>query len=197
MDADRVDQVSGSAARRLAARRVAALVVGSCVLFASVAAVAAGPDDQSTATLTAAKWAPRKVHFNYTPVSPSSTTTYLSCDRLQGQITAILQQLGARDAVVTPFGCITVGGPERFAGVDATFSVLEPAGSDDKSAASSEHVQAQWDRVNVGRDTSCELMKQVDRSILPLFTTRNTNTGCPPRFSVEVLRPVKAPATSS
>jgi hypothetical protein len=193
-------QVSRFVASRLIARRVATLVLASGLSLASVVSLAATPEEQPTAAApTTAKWVPRKVHFNYTPVTPSSRTTYLSCDKLQGQITAILQQLGARDEVVTPFGCFTVGGVEKLAGVDATFSVLEPAAGSDNNTndATSKHVEAHWDRVNVGRDTSCELMKQVQRSILPLFTTRNESSGCPPRFSVDVLRPVKAVATNS
>jgi hypothetical protein len=129
----------------------------------------------------------------YSAVTPSSKTTYYSCDKLQGQLTAILKQLGARDEVVEPFGCITVAGPEKFAGVDATFSALELAGSGDHAASSSESVAAQWDKVTLSSSTSCELIKQVQEHILPLFATRNQSS-CSPRFSLEVLRPVKAQA---
>jgi hypothetical protein len=173
------------------------------VLVASAGfAVAASNDQPTAAAPIAAKWVPRTVHFMYTPVNPSSVTTYYSCDRLQGQITAMLRQLGARDSTVKPFGCITVGGPERFAGVDATFSVLEPTGSGDPAAGStgatsSADVQAQWGKVTLARGTSCELIEQVKRSILPLFTARNPSSGCSPRFSVEVLRPVKSAAADS
>jgi hypothetical protein len=186
--------VTAFVASRRTARRFATVVLAGSVLAASVGAVAATPDDQSTAAAsTAAKWVPRKVHFMYSPVTPSSKTTYYSCDKLQGQITAILKQLGARDEVVEPFGCITVAGPEKFAGVDATFSALEPTGSGDQAAASSENVSAQWDKVTLSSSTSCELIKQVQEHILPLFATRNQSS-CSPRFSLEVLRPVKAQA---
>ena len=175
-------------------RPIAVVMLASSLLFVSLAAVAA---DEPTAAPLAAKWVPRKIHFMYTPVTPSSVTTYYSCDKLQAQITTILQQLGARDAVVEPFGCVTNGGPERFAGVDATFSVLEPAASADQAAVSSDSVAAHWDKVTLRSGASCDLIEQVKRDILPLFTTRNQSSGCSPRFNVEVLRPVKSPATHS
>jgi hypothetical protein len=176
------------------ARPIAVVMLASCLLFVSLTARAA---DEPTAAPLAAKWAPRKIHFMYTPVAPSNVTTYYSCDKLQAQLTTILKQLGARDAVVKPFGCATNGGPERFAGVDATFSVLEPAGSSDQAPVSSDNVQAHWDQVTLRSGASCDLIEQVKREILPLFTTRNPSSGCSPRFNVEVLRPIKAPAAHS
>jgi hypothetical protein len=173
---------------------MALMMLASSLLFVSLTAIAA---DEAPATPLAAKWAPRKIHFMYTPVTPSNVTTYYSCDKLQAQITTILKQLGARDAVVEPFGCATNGGPERFAGVDATFSVLEPAASADQAAVSSDSVQANWDKVTLRSGASCDLIEQVKREILPLFSTRNQSSGCSPRFNVEVLRAVKSPAAHS
>jgi hypothetical protein len=96
---------------------------------------------------------------------------------------------------VKPFGCMTGGGPERFPGVDARFSVLEPAGSGAEGATSSKEVEARWDRVTLSaRDASCALIEQVKRSILPLFATRDQTSGCSPHLSVEVLRPVHSSA---
>jgi hypothetical protein len=175
------------------ARPIAVVMLASSLLFVSLSTVAA---DESTTAPLAAKWVPRKLHFMYTPVTPSNVTTYYSCDKLQAQITTILKQLGARDEVVTPFGCITVGGAERFPGVDATFSVLDLAGSTDQAAVSSDNVQAHWDKVTVRSGASCDLIEQVKRNILPLFTTRNQGSSCT-RFNLEVLRPVKSPATHS
>ena len=180
--------------RRRRHRDFATLVLASTLLIASAGTIAAASSDSPT---TVAKWVPRKIRFNYTPVTPSSTTTYYSCDRLQDEITSILRQLGARDEVVKPFGCITVGGPEKFAGVDATFSTLEPVGEGDQAVAGSQNVAAQWETVTLARDASCELIRQVQRSILPLFTTRNPTPSCSPRFSVEVLQPVKSPTRGS
>ena len=176
------------------ARPIALVMLASSLLFVSLSAVGA---DESSAAPLAAKWVPRKVHFMYTPVTPSNVTTYYSCDKLQAQMTTILKQLGARDAVVEPFGCATNGGAERFAGVDATFSVLEPAGSSDQAAVSSDSVDAHWDKVTLRSGASCDLIEQVKREILPLFSTRNPSSGCSPRFNVEVLRAVKSPATHS
>jgi len=77
------------------ARRVTMVVLASSLFVASVAAVAATSNEETTASATtAAKWVPRKIHFMYTAVSPSSSTTYYSCDKLQSQMTTILRQLG-------------------------------------------------------------------------------------------------------
>jgi hypothetical protein len=179
------------------ALRFATVVLASSLLIGSAGAVVPASDAQATVAPTAAKWVPRKIHFMYSAVSTSSVSTYYSCDSLEGQIKAILRELGARDEVVKTFGCMTNGGPERFPGVDATFSVLEPAGSGDQGAAGSKNVEAHWDKVTLKPDTSCELIEQVKRQILPLFATRNQASGCSPRFSVEVLQPVKSPVTAS
>jgi hypothetical protein len=180
------------------ARRVAtAAVLASSLVVASAGVGAATSNDQPTmAAPIAAKWVPRKIHFMYSAVNPSSEVTFYSCDKLQGQITAILQQLGARNEVVKTFGCIA-DGAERFPGVDATFSVLEPAASGDQGSANSSNVEGHWDKVTLTTDPSCALVEQMKQSILPLFATRNQASGCSPRFSVEVLRPVKTPATGS
>jgi len=173
------------------AARIATVVLASHLLLASAGAVTPAGNEQAT---TAAKWVPRKVHFMYSGVAPSPSTTFYSCDSLQERITVILRQLGARDAVVKPFGCFTNGGPEKFPGVDATFSVLEPAGTGDQGTG--KKVEAQWDKVTLNPDNSCALIEQVKRSILPLFATRNPTSGCSPSFSVEVLQPIKSPANS-
>ena len=186
--------IAGFAVPRSIARRSAAAVLASSLLLSSVGA---SKDQPTTTAPIAAKWAPRKIHFMYSADPLSSTTTFYSCDKLQDQVKAMLRQLGAQDEVVKPFGCITNGGPEKFPGVDATFSVLEPAGSADEGSASPKSVEAHWDKVTFTPDTSCALIRQVKDRILPLFTTRNQTTACSPRFSVEVLRPVKSssPAT--
>jgi len=179
-----------------AARQLATLLLASNLLVASAGALAAPSNDQQTEAPTAAKWVPRKVRFTYSAISPSSKTTYYSCDSLQGQVTGILRQLGARDVVTKPFGCITTG-PERFPGVEASFSVLEPAGSGDQGSASSKSVPVQWDKVTLTPNTSCALIEQVKRQILPLFATRNQTSSCSPRFSVEVLRPATPAAADA
>lgn len=183
-----MDAVTKFALARRTARRIATAALVSNLLAASAGAVSSVADDQ---TVTAAKWAPRSVHFMYSAVSPSTKTTFYSCDSLKARVTVILRKLGARDAVIKTFGCLTEG-PEKFPGVDATFSVLEPAGTGDQNGA--KKVEARWEKVTLKSDDSCALIDQVKRSILPLFQTRSPTSDCSPTFSVEVLQPVKSPA---
>ncbi len=173
---------------RRAARRIATVMLVSTLLAASASAVSATENDQAA---TAAKWVPRTIHFMYAAVAPSSETTIYSCDSLQQRITTILGELGARDAVIRPFGCFTNGGPEKFPGVDAKFLALAPG-----DQSESNKVEAHWEKVTLNSDNSCALIEQVKRRILPLFATRNPTSGCSP-FSVEVLQPVKSPAPGS
>ena len=168
------------------------MVLVSTLLASSAGAVSPAANGEE---VTVARWVPRTIHFMYSAVAPSSSTTYYSCDSLQERITAILRQLGARDAVIKPFGCLSFTGPEKFPGVDATFSVLERVGTSDQSE--SKKVEAHWEKVTLNTDDSCALIEQVNRGILPLFVTRNQTSGCSPSFSVEVLRPLKSSAPSS
>jgi hypothetical protein len=206
------DMNSGSAAARGAALPVARLVLAIGLIVGSAAAVADEANDQSadTSAPTSAKWAARKLHFTY-----MGFTSHYSCDGLRGQMTSILQELGVRDdLVVKSTGCTRFEGPEEFPGVDATFSVLVPAGSSEKGAAGSPAVAARWETVTLDSDATrrtgqgeCELIEQVKQYVLPLFTTRNLSysTHCFPhsdslagaRLSVEVLRPVKPPPPKS
>jgi hypothetical protein len=179
-----------SALLRSTPRRIAKLVLVSYLVAAAAGAMSQSANSQAS---TAARWVPRTIHFMYSAVAPSSETTYYSCDRLQERIKAILSQLGARDATIKPFGCVTNGGPERFPGVDATFSVLEPAVTGDHGE--SEKVAARWRKVTLNTEGSCALMEQVQRRILPLFATRNPTSSC--SLSVEVLQPVEPPAPVS
>lgn len=159
-------------------------------LLVSAQAVAAAPGSQPAAV--SAKWVTRKLHFMYSPISPTFTKTVYSCDGLETQMTSILRRLGASpDLSVRTIGCVHSSGPEEFPGVDATFSVLEPAGQHD--AADPQSVPAQWDKVTFDSDTHCQLFEQVKRNVLPLFATRNATPACGTPFTVEVLRPIKAP----
>ena len=161
-------------------------------MAASAGAVSPATD---AATSMAAKWVPRTVHFMYSAVAPSSETTYFSCDRLEGRIKAFLSQLGAREATVKPFGCFTNGGAEKFPGVDATFSVLEPVEAGAQGASGK--VEARWQKVVLNADGSCALLEQVKSRILPLFSTRNLASGCSPGLNVEVLQPVQSAVSGS
>jgi hypothetical protein len=198
------------APRRVASTGLARLLLATSLIVGS-AVMAAEAGDQATppASSTPAKWTPRKLHFIF-----QGFTTHYSCDGLQDQMKSILQKLGAgKDLVVKPSGCTRLEGPEPFPGVTATFSVLEPAGGGAQGATDSHDVAAQWDTVTLNSATAqdhtgssdCELIEQVKRHVLPLFTTRNLNFSddCFPhtatiagaRLSVEVLRPVKSPPT--
>jgi hypothetical protein len=195
---------SGLAAARRTARPVAALLLASSLVLCSTGAMAAGSSHRSARTLApiSAKWVTRKLHFIYTPLGSPTTTTYYSCDGLRNSVTSILRLLGARkDLVVKSFGCIRFEGPERFPGVDATFSALEPAGTGDQGSAHAQNVAARWDKVTLNAETaqyftnaySRELIEQAKNRILPLFATRNpTESMGGKRLSVEVLRPIES-----
>lgn len=196
---------------------ITAGVAVATLLVGSAATVAAPTDATQIASAAPAKWVPRKLKFIY-----QGFTSKYSCDGLQDQMKQILQQLGAgTDLVVKRYGCIRGEGPEPTPGVYATFSVLQTAGEDggaaskdDHGAAATKDVAARWDTVTINSDTphqsnsgDCELIEQVKRQVLPLFTTRNLTfkSGCFPhdvslagaRLSVEVLRPVKPAAAGS
>ena len=203
---------SEAAAARGAASPVARVLLAISLIVGSAGAMADGSDAQSsdTAAPTSAKWVARKLQFTF-----MGFTTHYTCDGLQGQMKSILQQLGVRgDLVVKSRGCTRFDGPEPFPGVSATFAVLVPAGSGEKVAANSPDVAARWETVTLDSDTTqrtgqggCELIEQVKKSVLPLFTTRNLaySSDCFPhseslvgaRLSVEVLRPVKPPPAHS
>ncbi len=159
-------------------------------LVVSANAAAAAPGEQPAAAPLSAKWVARKLHFMYSPVSPTFTKTVYSCDGLETQMTSILRKLGASsDLSIRTIGCVHASGPEEFPGVDAKFSVLEPA----SPHAGSQSVPAQWDKVTFDSSASCQLVEQVKRNVLPLFATRNATSACATPFTVEVLRPIKAP----
>jgi hypothetical protein len=167
------------------------MLVAALGLAASATGGAAESADTPAAP-TAAHWAARKLHFMYSPVAPGVVTTHYSCDGLQGQMTSILRQLGARsDLVVRSVGCIRASGVEPFPGVDAKLSVLEPAAGA-RRAANTPQVAARWEKVTLERGTSCQLLDQVRRNVLPLFATRNVKADCPVGFTLEVLRPVRS-----
>ncbi len=146
-----------------------------------------------------AHWTSRRIRFVYSPITDGFKTTYYTCTGLRDDMTAILRELGARnDLVVAPVGC--PGG--IYKGLDATFSVLEPAAIGGQIKGASQTVAARWDTITLHTDMSCELIKQVSRQILPLFAARKVGpANCLSEssvklrnapLSVEVLRPVDA-----
>ena len=146
-----------------------------------------------------AHWTSRRIRFVCSPIIDGSKTTFYTCTGLRDQMAAMLRELGARnDLVVSPDGC--PGG--IYKGLDATFSVLEPAASGGQVNDASQTVAARWVTVTLKTDMSCELIQQVSRQIIPLFAARkvgpancfsdaSTKLRHEP-LSVEVLRPVDA-----
>jgi hypothetical protein len=162
-----------------------------------VSAGASRADDSAPAAGQTAQWVSRDINFTYVGL-----VTRYSCDSLVDYMRQVLLVLGARkeDLYIHATGC-TAGAlqEERFPGVTGTFSVLvsAPAGGVDS-------VPAEWQRVDVTADASyCELLQQVARKVLPLFTARNAqySATCPAQLVVgsqkltaEVLAPIEAPA---
>ncbi len=185
----------------------AAVAISAALLVGSAATVAAPTDETSSQATAPAQWAPRKLTFIY-----QGFTSKYTCDGLRDQLKQILQQLGAsHDLVVKRYGCTRLDGPESSPGVQATFSVLASAGTDSHDASGSKQVAARWDTVTLNSDTprqsnsgDCELIEQVKKQVLPLFTTRNLTftSSCFPHdvslagahLSVEVLRPAQPAA---
>ena len=132
-----------------------------------------------------AVWTPKEIQFTY-----MGFTTHYTCDGLRDTIKEMLLQLGARkdDLKVTEQPCS--GDPDRpnpFPGVKIKMSVLQPAPATLSSDASV--VQAHWKPVKlpyrengINAAGQCELLEQFNRTILPLFTTRNVDvhTSCVP-----------------
>jgi hypothetical protein len=160
-----------------------------------VSAAASWADDVAPAAGQSAQWVSRDINFIYV----GSVTRY-SCDALVGYMRQMLRVLGARkeDLYIHATGCTADAvQEERFPGVVGTFSVLVAA-----PAGSADAVPAEWQRVNVTADASyCELLQQVGREVLPLFTARNAqfSTTCPAqtvvgsqKLTAEVLAPVSA-----
>jgi hypothetical protein len=150
------------------ARFTAALVVASLCAAASEAAPA--PVGTESA---AGEWVQKEVNFRYV-----GFTTKYSCDGLQERLRGILLQLGARDDLrVTAFGCMRASGPETTPGVRIVMHVLHAAG-----AAPGQSVAAHWKTVDVLADRDpfdsardCELISQLKRDVLPLFSPRHVD----------------------
>jgi hypothetical protein len=125
-----------------------------------------------------AVWTPKEVQFTY-----MGFTTHYTCDGLRDTIREMLLQLGARkdDLKVREQPC--AGNPDRpnpFPGVKIQMSVLQPAPA--TLSADTPVVKAQWKAVKlpyrengINAAGQCELLEQFNRTILPLFTTRNVD----------------------
>jgi hypothetical protein len=89
------------------------------------------------------------------------------CDRMRNAVKSAVRLLGGRDLYIT--------------GLQAKFSVLVPADSEDPGAVPASTVGARW--VKVTHENQVEGIA----AVLPLFTTRNLETYGLDRFSVEML----------
>jgi hypothetical protein len=147
----------------------AALIALSVMLGWSATAPAAEPAGEP------AVWTSKELHFVY-----QGFTAKYSCDGLRDKMRQVLLALGARDDLqVRSYGCSTSSGPDPFPGVRVQMNVLQPQAGAGGSAASGV-VAAHWKPVTLSLDrdplaaaTDCELVEQVKRYVLPLFTTRN------------------------
>ncbi len=184
-----------------------ATAIGVLVMLATTVGAGAAQAAE-TAGAPAAQWVQRKLDFTY-----MGFTSKYSCDGLQDDVRDLLLQLGARkrDLQIQSMGCTRLVGVEPFPGVRAQFWVLAPVTGAEAAKGGTNVVQAtQWQTVNLVRngsyrngDDQCELLEQLERQALPLFTSRNLNfhSACVPhevtlgeiQFSVDVLRAAPPP----
>ncbi|HEV2703789.1 MAG TPA: hypothetical protein VGV09_19345 [Steroidobacteraceae bacterium] len=171
-------------------------------------AQAAAPESDSAAP-PAAHWVQRKLDYTY-----QGFTTHYTCDGLRDTVRDMLVALGARkrDLQIQETGCTRFNGVEPFPGVKANFWVLEPVTANEAGQGGDGKAQAtQWKTVDLVRlralvpdQGQCELLEQLKKDALPLFTSRNLNfhSTCVPhqitlgdiQFTVDVLRPVPSAA---
>ena len=164
---------------------VAVVSFGACLGAAGWASAADDAQAAPPVDTEFAVWTPKEIQFTY-----MGFTTHYTCDGLRDTIKEMLLQLGARkdDLKVTEQPCS--GDPDRpnpFPGVRIKMSVLQPAPA--TLSSDTPVVQAQWKPVKlpyrengINAAGQCELLEQFNRTILPLFTTRNVDarTSCVP-----------------
>jgi hypothetical protein len=181
--------------------------LGAMVVLAVMTGISTAQAADTTGA-PAAQWVQRKLDFTY-----MGFTSKYTCDGLQDNVRDLLLALGARkrDLQIQSTGCTRGLGVEPFPGVRAQFWVLEPVSADEAAKGGTNLVQAtQWHTVNLvhnanyrSGDDQCELLDQLKRQALPLFTNRNLNfhSACVPheitlgdiQFSVDVLRAAPTP----
>jgi hypothetical protein len=160
----------------------------------------------------AAHWVERKLDYTY-----QGFTDKFTCDGLRDTVREVLLALGARKQglSIQQRGCVNLTGLEPNPGVTATFSVLAPLTPDDAGKVGDSASQpTRWQRVDLVRLTRtdpnavpCELLEQLKKKALPLFTTRNLKfrSSCFPHqeslgdidFTVDVLRPAASAEKSA
>jgi hypothetical protein len=137
--------------------------------------VPANPDFEDTVSSQTAIWVPRKLRFVAFGGCTPNASPYSPCDSLRGNITSVLQQLGARDLVINAY--------------EATFSVLEPVEAATPPPINMQKVMARWDKVTISN--LGWIGGQLKADVLPLFATRSLSQ-VPRWTTVEVLRQVSA-----
>jgi hypothetical protein len=146
----------------------------ACGSVAAAAQPAVPASDLRIAALMPAEWTPKKLKFVY----KHGFTTHYSCDGLRDKMKDILTRLGAGDIQIRSTGCINLGGPDVFPGMDVRMNVLQPA----QEWTIGHTVPAHWKKVDLlaGRDPvdaagDCDLIGQIKQEVLPLFVTRNVD----------------------
>ena len=123
-------------------------------------------------------WEERDTNFQF----QGFTTTY-SCDGLADKLKILLIAAGARgDAKAISGACSSgFGRPDKFAQARLTFYTLAPAGTAEGAGAP---VHGVWRSVALAdrspRDLrlgDCELVEQFRDKVLPMFKTRNVESG--------------------
>jgi len=173
-------------------------VAAAAAVGALLGAPAWGADEQAAAAgahaaagaapaapMEAAVWTPKEVQFTY-----MGFTTHYTCDGLRDTVREMLLQLGARKDDLKVYETPCSGDPNRpnpFPGVKIKMSVLTPVSG--TTPADVQPVQAQWKTVKLpyrenGLNAAgqCELLEQFNKTVMPLFTTRNVdlNATCVP-----------------
>ncbi len=183
---------------------ILATVLLGALCAAAVGSAQAADTAPDTAAAPAAHWEQRKLDFTY-----QGFTSHYSCDGLRDNVRDLLIALGARkrDLEIQSTGCVHLTGVEPFPGVRGTFWVLVPGTAADADQAGGKLQTTHWQTVDlvrlntiVGDQGQCELLEQLKKQVLPLFTSRNLNfhSSCVPhqiqlgdiQFTVDVLRPV-------
>jgi len=141
------------------------------LLTGSSAWAAPAPDAPVEPAHELAVWVPMQLTFVY-----RHSTTQYSCSGLEGRMKSLLLKLGARpDLDVRGYGCTQLTGPDPLAGVKVRMNVLEAAGPRPGIGAHWKRVDLLADRDILEAASDCELIEQVARKIVPLFTVRNVD----------------------
>ena len=141
------------------------------LLTCSSAWGAPAPDAPVESPHELAVWVPMQLTFVY-----RHSTTQYSCSGLEGRMKRLLLELGARpDLDVRGYGCTQLTGPDPLAGVKIRMHVLDAAGPRPGLGAHWKRVDLLADRNVLEAASDCELIEQVARKIIPLFSVRNVD----------------------